>query len=380
MNVGSNENKIKIEEVLPAFEAKIRQKGKSSSRNALDQLRFIRAYCDHAGVSTIGELRADSVNLFKVHLLELGRSSRTVQANLGVLKHFTSWLLKTGKLRYAPLLSVERPDPKSDRRHERHMLLPSEWEWLVRGAMSADAHHELDADARVLLYRVTIQTGLRQNEIRSLNRGHFHLDGDEPFVKVFSGSTKNSQAAHQSIDKGLAADLREYLKSKLPKAPAFSLPHECDVADMLRQDLLAGRQLWLKEDREPEARAKREESDFLPVANEAGEKLDFHALRHTCGAWLAMRGVQSKVIQAVMRHSSITLTLDTYGHYLKGAESVAVASSASMTAMPELRATGTDGDPSRFHSASNKDARSGRRVVSAKIAASKNEEIPRKRD
>jgi len=43
---------------------------------------------------------------------------------------------------------------------------------------------------------------------------------------------------------------------------------------------------------------------------------DFHALRHTCGEWLALAGVHPKVIQEVMRHYTITLTMDAYGHLL----------------------------------------------------------------
>ncbi len=82
------------------------------------------------------------------------------------------------------------------------------------------------------------------------------------------------------------------------------------------------------------------------AVNESGEGLDFHALRHTCGAWLALRGVQPKVIQSVMRHSTITLTLDTYGHLIAGAEAAAIASTADMTSVAEvLAATGTDGLP-----------------------------------
>ncbi len=54
--------------------------------------------------------------------------------------------------------------------------------------------------------------------------------------------------------------------------------------------------------------AWREASDFLADVNHEGEHLDFHGLRHTCGAWLAMAGVHPKVVQTVMRHGSITLT------------------------------------------------------------------------
>lgn len=115
---------------------------------------------------------------------------------------------------------------------------------------------------------------------------------------------------------------------------------------MLQADVEAARALWLAEvKRDPDERARREASDFLKPTSDAGEQLDFHALRHTCGAWLAIRGVQPKVIQSVMRHSTITLTLDTYGHLVEGAEAAAISQTAGLLAVPELlRATGTGGE------------------------------------
>ena len=266
-----------------------------------------------------------------------------MQANVNALKHFTRWLFKHGKLISDPLLSIEAPNPKDDRRKERRMLLPTEWDWLVRGIASKGEQRGMTAEARTLLYRVAIQTGLRSAELRSLTRGNFHFgDGGENYVKVSSNNTKNSQTAHQNIDAGLAGDLQAYLSRKTPKAAAFDLPSPSRVVDMIRADMEFARACWIVATKEPQERAQRELSHFLSVTNEAGENFDFHALRHTCGAWLAIRGVQPKVIQSVMRHSTITLTMDAYGHLLEGAEAAAVASSADLTAMPAL-ATGTDG-------------------------------------
>ena len=75
-----------------------------------------------------------------------------------------------------------------------------------------------------------------------------------------------------------------------------------------------------------------------------GEVFDFHSLRHTCGAWLAMTGVHPKVVQTVMRHQSITLTMDTYGHRFPGQEADAVARLQELLYGPPgaMRATGTD--------------------------------------
>jgi len=75
---------------------------------------------------------------------------------------------------------------------------------------------------------------------------------------------------------------------------------------MLRADLAEARKIWLAEARsDPDEYARREQSDFLVATNHDGEVLDFHSLKHTCGAWLAISGVHPKLVQSVMQHSSI---------------------------------------------------------------------------
>ena len=96
------------------------------------------------------------------------------------------------------------------------------------------------------------------------------------------------------------------------------MPDKQHVAVMLRDDLAAARAAWIKDAQDAGERAWREKSDFLLATNHAGEVLDFHSLRHTCGAWLALAGCHPKVVQAVMRHSTITLTMDAYGHLFPG--------------------------------------------------------------
>ncbi len=80
----------------------------------------------------------------------------------------------------------------------------------------------------------------------------------------------------------------------------------------------------------------------FPEKNHDGEILDFHSLRHICGAWLAMRGAHPKAVQAVMRHPTITLTMDTYGHLFPGQEADTVARLPKMLddGPRALRATG----------------------------------------
>ena len=98
---------------------------------------------------------------------------------------------------------------------------------------------------------------------------------------------------------------------------------------MLREDVAAARKAWLAENQNASS-----ESDFLLPENNDGERLDFHSLRHSCGSWLAMSGANPKLIQAVMRHSTITLTMDTYGHLFPGQETEAADRMALLLGPP----------------------------------------------
>lgn len=330
-----------LTDFLPRLET--RYTGTKARINIVGQLNYIRGFASFEDLKTIGEINADSMNRYIVHLADAGKSARTIGAMIGACKHFTSWLRKHGKLRTDPLETIEKPDPDSDRRLNRRMLLPTEWEWLIKATLKAGDRYGMTATERCLAYRVAIQTGLRVGELRSLKRGSFNLDDKTPYVKADSGTTKNRQTAYQYIDVDLASDLKGLLATKLPSATVFDLPTK-EAAKMLQADLNDARTMWLSEvNKNPTERAKREESYFLKPTNEAGDALDFHSLRHTCGAWLAIRGTQPKVIQSVMRHSTITLTMDTYGHLLEGAQAAAITHAADLTAIPNIfKATGTD--------------------------------------
>ncbi len=63
---------------------------------------------------------------------------------------------------------------------------------------------------------------------------------------------------------------------------------------------------------------------WLPAVDDSvGRPCRFHDLRHTHAAILIREGVHAKVIQERLGHSSITTTLDTYGHLFEGLDSAA---------------------------------------------------------
>jgi integrase len=66
---------------------------------------------------------------------------------------------------------------------------------------------------------------------------------------------------------------------------------------------------------------------FYPLQVKAGitdrdgqPKFGFHALRHACASLMIEQGWPVKKLQAILGHSSISMTMDVYGHLFTKAE------------------------------------------------------------
>lgn len=158
---------------------------------------------------------------------------------------------------------------------------------------------------RAIAYRLALETGLRAAELRSLTAGSFEVDAAGGTVTVEAGYSKNRKRAVLPLRADTARRVAAHLSTKLAGARAVALPCRTSMARMLRAD---AQRAGVATDRGP---------DYL--------KLDFHCLRHTCGSWLASAGVHPKVIQTILRHHDVSLTMNTYGHLFMGDEAAAVA-------------------------------------------------------
>jgi integrase len=65
---------------------------------------------------------------------------------------------------------------------------------------------------------------------------------------------------------------------------------------------------------------------WKPLLKKAGlSDTRFHDLRHTCATLLLTKGVHPKIVQEMLGHSSITITLDLYSHVLPDMQREAVS-------------------------------------------------------
>jgi len=142
-------------------------------------------------------------------------------------------------------------------------------------------------------------------------------------AKFLLSNQVNRKQSVLPLRKDAAAEIENFLQGKLPTVQVFKVPEK--TADMLKEDLAVAK---------------------IPYIDDAGRYADFHALRHSTGSLLAASGAHPKVVQSIMRHSDINLTMSRYTHIFRGQESEAVANLPDLSA-PSSRtqkavATGTD--------------------------------------
>jgi len=332
----SHEGQRPFSEHLTSYRHKLEaaQRSHTHITETIITIEKLATACDY---KLLSDINADRLNAYAAKLRTDGRSARTIQKHLAAVKSFTRWLVETRKIPFDPLASIKKPNPKTDRRHERRMLLPAEWTWLRASILGGGKVRDgMTAAERVALYGVGIVTGLRSNELRSLTRSSLHLDGPQPFIVCAAANTKNKKSAKQFLPQDIAQELRGLTADLAPRRPVFPMPHPTDVARMLRADVVDARAAWIDDASDaPEEHERRIKTDFLVAENHTGQKLDFHSLRHTTGSWLALQGCNVKTIQSIMRHSSAILTLDLYSHLLPGQEADSIARLPSLQTAPE---------------------------------------------
>ena len=65
---------------------------------------------------------------------------------------------------------------------------------------------------------------------------------------------------------------------------------------------------------------------FQPLLKKAGlHRIRFHDLRHTAATLALQEGVHPKIVQEMLGHSSISITIDTYSHVLPSMQKEAAA-------------------------------------------------------
>jgi integrase len=249
-----------------------------------------------------------------------GISKRRYNGLLSITKSFCRWMVRQQKTSSSPIEFMEGMDnQQTDQRHPRRALSINEFRRFLEAALkSKEKIYGLTGYERNLLYRFAAETGLRSVDIRRLRVKDFNFPEKKLIVRACN--TKNRTDATVYLKPVTAAEIKQYCRNKLPKAPVFYVTDK--TAPMIRFDLAKTA---------VEDTNGKETVPAIPYVNEHGEYFDFHSLRHQCASMLAMNpDIPEAVRQKAMRHKTPEMTRH-YSHSFEEQQRMAIESMPDLT-------------------------------------------------
>ena len=262
------------------------------------------------GLHRLADLTPAAVQSFRAVLLAQGRSRAMVARAVSSLGSIIAQAMSSGLVARNVVHEASRHDRRAARVEARHKT-------QLRVGVDIPTKDEIRAmlaNAGLLrpLLTTAIFTGLRASELRGLTWDD--VDLDRKVLTVRQRADRWNTIGSPKSDAG---------KRDVPLAPM--------VVNVLREWKLAcprfagGEEprLWLVF---PTATGNVQRLAHIhrrlgPVQHAAGitadparPKYGMHSLRHACASLLIEQGISPKRVQALMGHSTIAVTLDTYTH------------------------------------------------------------------
>lgn len=255
--------------------------GKSRSvKHVKTMKRMLEQICRECVIGTLDDLTTGKIDTFLLALASEGKSARTRNSYRQAIVGFSEWCAVKGRIAVNPLKNVSKAEGRQVR--QRRALTVDELKRLL-------AATEKRNPERALLYRIALYTGLRKGEIATLRVRHLCLDDATPTIRLEGQFTKNKQEAVLPLLPFLADLLRERCRDLPKDAKVIGVSPKINVR--IRKDLAAA---------------------GIPFRDDSGRYADFHALRKCCATLLTMQGVHPRIIQQILRHSTVDLTMTTY--------------------------------------------------------------------
>lgn len=252
----------------------LRSTEKTSKYVALIENRCTRLFRE-CGWNRLPDITPDSFQRWRDNQRALTGKSLNHYLNAAI--SFLNGLVDAGKLERNPLQRVGKAD--GARVRFRRPFTKEELKRLF--ALN---------NKRTIVYALAVYTGLRRDELHSLQWGDFQSANGQSWLAVRASTTKNKKDAIIP----LIPEIAEKLISVRPKTfkPSDSiLGHTMPRMPRFRKDLKLA---------------------DIEYQDERGYFADFHAFRMTFNMMLQGAGVNFRVVQAMMRHSDPKLTANTY--------------------------------------------------------------------
>tara|TARA_R110002073_G_scaffold333405_1_gene520996 strand:+ start:142036 stop:143634 length:1599 start_codon:yes stop_codon:yes gene_type:complete len=334
-------NKTPLANHVAEYIADLKTRGVNADRIKTSETR-LNAACNGCGLRWLRDLKAEPLR--KWLWSQEGMSAATYNWHVTLWTAFGNWLTgirldgkrpsQTGerRLQSNPFDGFGKRDEKADRKRIARALTLEEMQRLLnntqrrpledaltvrrgpnKGKLVAKVSEARRAKLgrlgveRALIYKTLILTGLRTNELRTLRVGDLSF-GEVPFLVLRSCNEKNRKGSTVPLKSDLAADLKGWCDGLSANDPVFNVP--TGMLRILNRDL--------------------EAAGIEKVDSQDG-RIHLHAMRHSTGTHLSAAGVSPRTAQAVMRHSDIALTMNTY------TDERILETSAAVEQLPTLR-------------------------------------------
>lgn len=271
----------------------------------------------HFGRDKLIDLTTAHFQSFVDGLAETKLTGSTIRNTIMPVRVLYRWAMQRGHAAANPTLGLSVPNVGGTPRDR--VAAPEEAVLLL------DALRGTVAPWLVALYATAFYSGLRRGELMALDWANVDLAGGrwgEPYpgiqvIEAFDPTFKKGRA----LPKGaLRLPVRGAGLFTLPKSKAavrFVAIPDLLVRELAQLDRTSG--LVFGNDGEIPFYQRKTIEDVTRAWKTAGcTPIGLHEARHTYASLMIRAGVNIKTISTYMGHSSITTTLDLYGHLLPG--------------------------------------------------------------
>lgn len=244
----------------------------------------------------ITRINYSAITKFTAHEDERGASVHHVRKSLVLLTGIMKYAVRQRLIEFNPVQEVEKPKGHSRYNEEDQMdiLTPDEIRMFL---------DKVEGFKYKTLFTLAVMAGARQGEILGLMWSDVDWQNSQVSVK------RTFQHGHfyepKSATSRRKIDLGPTVMAQLRRWKLACPPNDLDL-------------VFPNDEGKPIDNNNLVRRNFEPALRRAGlRKIRFHDLRHGFASLLIEQGEHPKYIQAQMGHSSINVTMDTYGHLMK---------------------------------------------------------------
>jgi integrase len=263
-----------MERLVDSYVADLKALGRSADhvRHVDKRLQRLMRECHW---QNLREATADSFLRWRTEQKQAPNTINEYQAAVSAL---FSWLRKQNRVAANPFELVSKVDARGK-------------ESFHRRALNDDEARQLLAGPRRLLYLLALHTGLRRGEIYALRWDDLHLDTANPYWMLPAVFVKNRKEQPRPLHPELVAELQKLKAAGKLKPEDSVFPEQVPPMKVIRADF---------------------KTAGIPLKDERGHVVDFHALRTTYITRLQRAGVSPREAMELARHSDMRLTMKTY--------------------------------------------------------------------